>query len=127
MTPTGDAPQVAITHPTEPAPVGQAPAKITATVVAQPAPGQVNTVEVRVMAWWAQVIVRATRVYLMSILGLLGVDAQHGTLQADDFAHFGPLLLRALNMALAPALVSLLWNINEHFQGWADKFPEMRA
>jgi hypothetical protein len=77
------------------------------------------------------VFIRATRVYLQSLVGLLGAfsipdvaSAVGVTLKFNDFWH---MLIASSSLAAVPALMSALTNTLELFKKWDSKYPELRA
>lgn len=84
--------------------------------------------EVVVMPAVLRIGVRAVRVYLMSLLGFLGMTSA-GALPTQPItpnAAFS-LLLTAAGYALAPAFVSLVWNLIEILNKWDATHPELRG
>ena len=73
-----------------------------------------------------RIAVRALRTYLMALLGLLGAGAV-GAYMPQPVTEFWPALRAAAGMALAPAIVSALWNTLELVQGLDDSHPELRG
>jgi hypothetical protein len=76
------------------------------------------------------VLVRAFRVYLQTLVGLIGalgtgVAATVGvTMTAGGFFH---LLLACSGIAVAPAVMSILMNSTELLTKWDASHPELRA
>jgi hypothetical protein len=73
------------------------------------------------------VLVRVARVFLMSLVGFLGVSLA-GDLQTGlDVLEFGQRLHGAARLAVAPAAMSLIWNAIEMLNRWDVTRPEMRG
>lgn len=99
--------------------------------VAHPA-GDTPNVVVNTLPAWAMILIRPARVYLQALIGFLGfgaltnVDAiaEPGGMMPDQFL---PLLFRSAQMAIIPAVASLLWNAYEILTKLDIKRPELRA
>lgn len=91
---------------------------------------QVDSVAIVLMTPVKIVVVRALRVYLQTLVGLLtalgsGVAASVGvTLTAGDFWH---LLAACSSIAVAPAVISAITNTVELLAKWDASHPELRA
>lgn len=91
---------------------------------------QVDSVAIVLMTPVKIVVVRALRVYLQTLVGLLtalgsGVAASVGvTLTAGDFWH---LLAACSSIAVAPAVISAITNTVELLARWDASHPELRA
>jgi hypothetical protein len=91
---------------------------------------QMNRVTVVLMTPIKIVLVRAARVYIQTLVGLLGAlgtgaAATVGvTLTAGGFWH---LLVACSSIAVAPAVMSILLNSGELLAKWDAAYPEMRA
>jgi hypothetical protein len=91
---------------------------------------QLQNVEVVSMPWWKIVLVRAGRVYLMSVVGLLGAVGT-GAASASGVqmpvGDFSTLLVACLGASLGPAVVSLLTNGAELLARLDQTNPQMRG
>jgi hypothetical protein len=91
---------------------------------------QVNNVAIILMKPIEIVLVRALRVYLQTLIGLLGAlgtgaAATVGvTLTVGDFWH---LLVASASIAIAPAFMSILLNTVELLAKWDASNPQLRA
>lgn len=80
--------------------------------------------------WWQIVLVRVARVYIQSILGLLGVtssglaNAVGAQIPASTFLHQ---LQVAASLSLAIATITALQNIGELLAGLDTKRPTLRG
>lgn len=95
------------------------------TLATTPASTPAN-VKVLVMTPLLIVVVRAARVYLQVVIGLLsaaGLGADGGMLPSA----FGPLVWSVLQLALAPALMSVLTNSAELLGRVDVHYPRVRA
>ena len=96
---------------------------------AMPQVGQ-SGVEVVMMRWWTQAMIRGSRVYLQNLVGFLlatgsGAAAAVGvSLPAMDFYH---VLLASSSLALAPAVIAVLQNAVEILSKLDATAPRMRA
>lgn len=83
-------------------------------------------VTVIAMAPWRMVGIRALRVYLQTVIGLLtagGVGLDQGILPNE----FSDLILTAVKLALAPAVMSALTNTAELLTKLDVTHPQLRA
>ena len=89
-------------------------------------PDTAQRATVRHLPWYVMILVRVVRVYLMTLLGLLGVGAtgQLPATAAPDFAH---VLLAAALTAIGPAVVSAIWNATELLAQLDIRQPQLRA
>lgn len=90
-----------------------------------------GTDDLRVIAMSAaqRVIVRAVRVYLFALLGLLGADAISTVAATGGLPlhEAGAKLWSAAQYAVYPTVVGVLWNVYELFNKWDQSHPELRA
>lgn len=99
---------------------------VPATVIAQTPLSTPVNIQVVAMTAVAQIIVRATRTYLMTLIGLLsagGIGLDKGALPDT----FGALMWTSAGMALAPAVMSVLVNLGELLLKIDQRLPELRA
>lgn len=94
-------------------------------------PGQPDIV-VKVMLPITQVLVRAARTYLQSLLGFLGMllAAKPALVQLGvviTVTDFWSIFLLAASMAVAPTMLSLLQNAVEVLTALDQMFPKARA
>ena len=91
-------------------------------------PPDTPNLRVVVMNGALRVLVRVVRVYLMSLIGFLGIAAT-GTLPTDPVAPLDAWqkIVLAAGLALYPAFVSLLWNALELLARVDEKAPEVRG
>lgn len=99
--------------------------------VAHPA-GDTPNVVVNTLPAWAMILIRPARVYLQALIGFLGFGALtnvDATWLSDGMMpdQFLPLLFRSAQMAIVPAVASLLWNAYEILTKLDIKRPELRA
>ena len=85
----------------------------------------IPNVTIVTMPWYLAALVRAARVYIMTLLGLLGASATG--IAPVAFSDFSVALLSALQTAVAPAIVSLLWNTGELLSKLDETRPELRG
>src|ERR1051325_179376 len=89
-----------------------------------------RNLEVVVLTWWQQALIRGARVYLQNLVGIIlaagtGAAAAVGVnLPVNDFAR---LLLSAASIAIAPAVVSILQNSIEILSKLDSTNPTVRA
>ena len=84
-----------------------------------------DNVDVVQLPWWQMIGVRALRVYLQSLVGLLGAAALGGLdVPAADFADK---LWVCAGLAIAPACISLLQNSLEILTKLDTSRPQLRA
>jgi hypothetical protein len=78
---------------------------------------------------WQRVAARTIRVYLITILGLLGASAAGGTGTFDPLpaGAFFEKLAHAASYAIGPAVVALLWNLVELLGKLDERFPKLRG
>lgn len=87
-------------------------------------------VDIVTMPWWQIILVRAARVYLMSVIGLLG-SVGTGAAAASGVqmpvGDFTTLLVACLGASIGPAVVSILTNGAELLAKLDQTKPELRA
>jgi hypothetical protein len=81
---------------------------------------------VRPLPWYAMIGVRVARLYLMTLLGLLGAG-QTGVIDPVNALAFAVQLKGAALAAIGPAVVCLLWNATEILAQLDVRKPELRA
>ncbi len=82
------------------------------------------------MAPWKIVLVRACRVYLQSLVGLMTTflsGAAHAAGVQMSATDFWGTLVTCAGLAIAPAGMSALTNILELFNRWDETAPQLRA
>lgn len=97
------------------------PASMTANT-----PVGMSDVKVVAMPWWQILFIRAARVYLQTLTGLIGA-AVTGADQGMLPDAFGALVWSTAGMALAPAAMSLLMNATELLTKLDVTRPTLRA
>lgn len=91
---------------------------------------QLDKVEIIPMPWWKIVLVRAGRVYLMSVVGLLGsvgTGAAAASGMQMPVGDFSRLFLACAGASLGPAVISLLTNGAELLAKLDQSHPSLRA
>jgi hypothetical protein len=90
--------------------------------------GEEPNVQVKTLPWYAMILIRAGRVYLQSFLGFLTAGGL-GVAEAAGvpLGQFGNVAVTALQLAVAPATISLLWNTMEILTKLDTSHPQMRA
>ena len=88
--------------------------------------GDLPNVRVITLPWWQIMLVRAARVYLQTLTGLIGA-AVTGADQGMLPDAFGALVWSTAGMALAPAAMSLLMNATELLAKLDVTRPSLRA
>lgn len=89
-------------------------------------PGDLPNINAKAVPAWQLIGIRALRVYLQSLLAVLGADAA-GLVAVAPLGSFSGHLLAAVQMALAPAVVSLLWNSLEVLNKLDVSHPQLRG
>jgi hypothetical protein len=84
------------------------------------------SVEFRPMNAVLRVLIRTARLYLFTVLGLLGVDTT-GVFDPLPPGEFLAQLLVALGYSIGPALVALIVNTLELLAKIDENMPELRA
>jgi hypothetical protein len=82
------------------------------------------------MAPWKIVAVRAARVYLQSLVGLLTTflsGAAHAAGVSTTAGDFYGMFLTCASLAVAPAVMSALTNTVELLNKWDETSPQLRA
>jgi hypothetical protein len=91
---------------------------------------QISAVQIVTVPWWKIILIRASRSYLQSLVGLLTVTgtplgaAVGFTLEAPDFMTW---LVKCASIALAPGVIALLMNALELLNKLDASHPELRA
>lgn len=90
--------------------------------------GTDNAVTVQTMPWYQMIAIRATRVYLQSLIGFLTAGGT-GIAEAVGVPldQFGGLLGTAATLAIAPAIMSVLTNALEFLTKLDVTNPGLRA
>lgn len=90
--------------------------------------GTESAVTVQTMPWYKMIAIRASRVYLQSLVGFL-LAGSTGLAEAAGvpLGQFGNLLGTAATMAVAPAVLSLLMNAIEFLTKLDMTNPGLRA
>lgn len=86
----------------------------------------VGPVEIVPMTKVKIIAVRATRVYLQTVVGVIGAG-QIGAMAAIMPDEFAARAVLAMQIALAPAAMSALQNTLELLAEWDSKYPQTRA
>jgi hypothetical protein len=79
---------------------------------------------------WKIVAVRAARVYVQSLAGLLTTflsGAAHAAGITTTASDFYGMFVTCAGMAVAPAVMSALWNTVELLNKWDETSPQLRA
>lgn len=97
-----------------------------------PTPGRLPNYVIRTMTVTAQVLVRAARTYLHSLLGFLTILVFGSMVQDYTGIQIAPMalwskLVVAAGLALAPTLFSVLQNVAELLARLDETFPKLRA
>lgn len=92
---------------------------------------QLNSVTIVAMPPWKIVLVRAFRVYLMALVGLLGTAGIGVTASVGISLGAAVTMLKVIGIcmiiSLGPAIVSAAWNTIELLKKWDATAPQMRA
>jgi hypothetical protein len=92
---------------------------------------QLDSVTVIGMPPWKIVLVRSVRVYLMTLLGLLGAAGIGVTTYTAVTLHTAITMMQTAGtcalVAIGPALVSAGWNAVELLAKWDTTSPQLRA
>lgn len=92
---------------------------------------QTDKVQVVLMPPWKIVAIRSARVYLMSLIGLLGAAGIGVTADVGVTMHTAVTMLQVTGacvvLALGPTIISAAWNTIELLKKWDASFPELRA
>jgi hypothetical protein len=82
-----------------------------------------GTIEIRTLPWWAMILIRVARTYVQGLIGFLAV----GLVGDSTVREFGPVLLHAASLAVAPAVIALLMNAAEVLSKLDQTQPQLRA
>lgn len=85
-------------------------------------------IDVITLPWWQMIVIRASRVYLQSMLGFLTASAT-GIADAIGvpLGQFGNIFVTSASLAVAPAAISLIQNTVEILTKLDITNPQLRA
>jgi len=89
-----------------------------------------DDIQVVVVTWYKQALIRTVRTYLQSLLGFIvavGSGAAGAVGINIPMQDFGQLFLSSASLAIAPAIISLLQNAVELLTRLDSTSPQMRA
>lgn len=82
---------------------------------------------VKIITPVAAIVIRTAKTYVQSLIGFLaasGLGMAPSVLPAGDFGH---LLGKCAGLALAPAFMSMLYNISTLLTALGDKYPTLKS
>lgn len=82
-----------------------------------------GTIEIRTLPWWAMIGIRVARTYVQGLIGFLAL----GLVGDATVREFGPVLLHAASLAVAPAVIALAMNAAEVLSKLDQTQPQLRA